>query len=212
MICPLCHSKSITFFIKDKKRFFIQCQDCSLVFVPRNELLSSLEEQKRYNLHDNSIENRGYVKYLSEMADVLETLKISNPKVLDFGSGKNAVLEKILKKREILCQSYDPLYNLGMSTLNNYYDVVISCEVMEHVYNISKELKLISSVLKNGGYLILRTELFDDSIKFKSWWYKEDPTHINFFKPETIKKVSKILGGEIIWQKGSVVVLKIKTS
>lgn len=212
MKCPLCRSKTISDYYNSKKTSYIQCSDCSLVFIPRDQLLSNEEEHARYELHDNSITNNGYVKYLSKIADKLEALNLTQLKILDFGSGKNAVLETVLHQRNIKCYSYDPLYDLGNSNLKFSYGVIVVCEVIEHIYNIYEEINLLSSLLDRGGYLLLRTELLLDNTDFSSWWYKEDVTHVNFFTPKAINKVVELIGGEVVDWNGNIIVIKKLTA
>lgn len=212
MSCPLCDSSLINQFAFDKRRSFLQCQDCGMVFVSRSELLSLDDEKARYDLHDNSYENEGYVKYLSGMVDEIEGLNILNPRILDFGCGKEAVLEKILKENNYDCFSYDPVYNIGNNwILDNNYDVIIVCEVIEHIYDISGSVELIKNLLTFDGYLILRTEILLDNINFSTWWYKEDPTHVNFFTPQAIKTLAQKIELDIIQLNGNIVLMHKKT-
>lgn len=211
MICPLCFSKKINHYFSDSKREYQKCVNCDLVFVDTLSHLSLSEEKKRYDLHDNTSTNRGYVKYLDSMYQEICKLNITNPEVLDFGCGKNAVLESILKNSGVNCISYDPLYKIGMDSLNKLYDIVVFCEVIEHVSNLHEELLKISSLTKNSGYLILRTELLTNKIDFKSWWYKEDLTHINFLSPKTIDYVAEIIEGRILTSQGPITVIKKNT-
>lgn len=208
MNCPLCKSESILDYYKSKTTNYVQCSNCTLVFVPRDILLSMEEEKARYELHDNSIANSGYVKYLSKIVDKIESLNLKKLNVLDFGSGKNAVLQKILSQKKIMCSSYDPVYNLGNSFLKSSYNVIVVCEVIEHVYDIYKELKLLFSLIENGGYIILRTELLLENLDFSSWWYKEDITHVNFFTHQSIEKLAEIIGGKIIDYEKNTIVIK----
>ncbi len=208
MICPLCSSIDIQDFFKDKRREYFKCSSCSLIFVDRDCLLSKEEEKERYDLHDNTINNSGYVRYLSDIPNIISNLNIKNPKVLDFGSGKNTVLEILLKREGFSCFSYDPLYNIGLDFLSQKFDIVVLFEVIEHAYNIENELDLISRLLKKGSVLILRTELLDDSVIFKNWWYKEDPTHVNFFNFQSIENVVEKVHGEIISRMNNICIIK----
>lgn len=210
MKCPLCNNESVNAFSEDKRRVYFKCSNCSLAFVERSKLLSQSEERKRYDLHDNTLNNVGYVKYLSTIADIISDLNIKNPVVLDFGCGKNAVLETILTQKKITCISYDPLYNIGLDSLKKQYDIIVMYEVIEHAYDIGKELKLLSNLLKVDGILILRTEILEETNDFNNWWYKEDPTHVNFFAPKTLETVIEIINGEIVSREGNTVIIKKK--
>src|SRR5215469_12969011 len=91
-VCKLCGFEGLAFLCEDKRRPFYICSGCGLVSVPEKYWLCADSERARYDLHDNSLSNSGYVKFLSQIID--ETVKISTPgmKILDFGCGKDAVL------------------------------------------------------------------------------------------------------------------------
>lgn len=186
MTCPLCNSSSISVFSEDKKRTYFKCLNCSFVFVDRDALLSLKEEKDRYDLHDNTISNKGYVNYLTSVVKLIDTVYEKDFSILDYGSGENAVLSTLLKQSGKSCCSYDPVYNIGMDCLDLTFDIIVLCEVIEHLHDIDKEMVLIESLLKEKGILIIRTEFVNNNVDFDKWWYKEDPTHINFFSSESM--------------------------
>jgi hypothetical protein len=70
---------------------------CGLIFVPASEHISREEEKKRYNLHDNSAYNEGYVNYLNEIVGIVCAKCSPSDRILDYGSGKNVVLTRLLQ-------------------------------------------------------------------------------------------------------------------
>jgi 2-polyprenyl-3-methyl-5-hydroxy-6-metoxy-1,4-benzoquinol methylase len=170
--------------------------------------LSVAEELSRYALHDNTISNQGYVDFLSETVDVVldvvsgmaqGRMSMSDPReqlirLLDFGCGSEAILCRLLLRRGmgIDCYPYDPLYEelRQLSDAVDKYDVIVVCEVVEHLRDIAGELRLIGGILRDGGAIILRTRLYEDSgvdkSEFHKWWYAQDPTHINFFNRKSL--------------------------
>jgi len=225
--CPLCNSNAMSLISQDERhgRHFYLCRDCGLISVPPQYHLSVPDEIARYALHDNTVSNQGYVDFLSEVADVAVGIASEMPntglsmidseersiKLLDFGCGSEAVLCRLLDRREgigvvIDCRPYDPLYD-GLSGLpdavdNDKYDIIVASEVVEHLRDIAGELRRMVGLLRNGGAIILRTQLYDDSgvdasSAFKSWWYAQDPTHINFFSRKSLDKLARIAGKRI---------------
>ncbi len=199
MKCKLCRSGNCYHFAKDSSREYVRCDNCTLVFVQKKDILSSIEEKSRYALHDNTIGNRDYVNYLNTFADNLTHIPVPNPKILDFGSGENSILTNILVNKGIDCIAYDPLYDIGNNTLNSTYDIIIMCEVIEHLKNIQKEVSLLSKLLSEIGYILIRTELLQDNMDFTDWWYTKDPTHINFFSAASIKAFGELLGKKTVY-------------
>ena len=64
---------------------------------------------------------------------------------------------------------------------------------MEHFQQPFEEFKLLKSLLKPGGKLYCKTEVFEDAIDFKSWHYKNDRTHVTFYNRETLLWIEKNL-------------------
>jgi len=205
--CPLCNSNTQSLISQDERhrRPFYICPDCALISVPPQYHLSIQDELSRYALHDNTLSNKGYVDFLSEVADVAvnivseishSNLSIKDPKeppikLLDFGCGKEAALCHLLRSRAIDCYPYDPLYDdLRLPNVVDKYDIIVACEVIEHLRDISCELRLMVSLLRPGGAIILRTRLYDGAPDFQNWWYAQDPTHINFFSGKTMEKLA----------------------
>ncbi len=70
--CRLCHTVGgHALFSKDKRRAFLRCPVCALVFVDDPYLLSLEAEKQRYDKHENVPTNEGYRKFLSRAVDAL---------------------------------------------------------------------------------------------------------------------------------------------
>ena len=199
MKCPLCESQYNVLFSSDNKRDYFHCMDCRLIFVPQKDFISLEEEKERYRLHNNTLDNQDYVTYLRSVADELRRIPVINPVVLDFGSGEQSVLSVILQELGIDCTAYDPLYALTPSLPEQNFDIVILCEVIEHVRDIQKEVAFIKRVLKPEGYIVIRTELYREQEDFKQWWYTKDSTHVNFFSVPAIQKLSMLLRKKVYY-------------
>jgi len=221
--CRLCSSGGLSFVGWDnqpRKRPLYLCRNCGLISVPAEYHLSVSDELSRYALHDNSLSNQGYVDFLTEVADVAVSvasgmphggLSMSDPreppiKLLDFGCGKEAALCRLLGRRGIDCYPYDPLYDNLQLPADGGYDIIVACEVVEHLRNLAEELRLIDGLLRSGGVFILRTRLYDDADVnintdvnggdtpiIQHWWYMQDPTHINFFNKTSLFKLASII-------------------
>jgi hypothetical protein len=123
---------------------------------------------------------------------------VNNDKsILDFGSGKNAVLSGILKKNGFNCTSYDPLYGLNIIPPNNVFDILIACEVVEHLRDLRSELLMMRKLVSEKSKIIIRTQTYPSPEKFLKWWYIQDLTHINFFSLKSINFAGQILGCDI---------------
>jgi hypothetical protein len=197
--CRLCDSDKTSFVGTDGLRRFVQCPACHLVFVPVEDMVSAEDEKNRYALHDNSDANPKYVEYLNSFADELQRIPLQSPRVLDFGSGPATALAKVLADRGIACESFDPLYGIGETALTQTYEIIALCEVIEHLRDLRKEINLLKTLLAPGGYVLARTELYNELTDFESWWYAKDATHVNFFRLTTMVRIAEYLGKGIFF-------------
>lgn len=164
-------------------------------------ILPEDKEKARYLEHVNTPENTGYVTMLHSFLEksVLHFHNSINT-ALDFGSGPVPVLASILEEKGCSVDFYDVYFAPEPIYQNKTYDLITCTEVLEHLANPLETLLLLNTLLKPGGILAVMT-LFhpaDGSAegdgKFKRWWYRRDPTHISFFRPETFEFLTRILG------------------
>jgi len=164
------------------------------VFVPKAQWLSVDDERARYAHHDNTLANEGYVRFLGEVAEVVCELAGPEARVLDFGSGQNAILTGLLRSRGRNAKAYDPLYGLGPNALRDTYDVIVACEVIEHLRDLRAELTSIAGCLRSGSHVVARTQCYPSLAELPSWWYARDPTHLNFFAEPTLAVAAGLAG------------------
>jgi SAM-dependent methyltransferase len=194
MICPLCGSVQSELFDKDKTRSFYQCGNCSLVFVPRDELITPDAEKHRYDAHENDETSSGYRDYLSGIAAQLQKYLKNGMTGLDFGSGRTKLLAELLSSEHVV-DSYDVYFHPDLSFLNKKYDFIILSEVIEHLRDPVSELKKLKSILKPDGILFVKTKLVPEK-SFSTWFYKRDITHVQFFSDDSFRHLSKKFGFE----------------
>lgn len=188
MICPLCLDPHSVLYDQDKFRNYFQCTQCSLVFVPRTELISVSDEKSRYEDHENSEVDPVYRKYLSEIIDAIVPYLSPEASGLDFGSGKTTLMADLLAEKNIQTESFDIYFHPNIDLLKRKYDFVILSEVIEHFRDPHKELQVLKELLNKDGYLIVKTMLLPDSKeKFQNWFYKRDRTHVQFFSQRTFE-------------------------
>ena len=164
----------------------VHCRGCGLVFVLERQWVTVEDERARYAHHDNTAANEGYVKFLGQVAAVVEGLPEPEAPILDFGSGEHAVLTEMLRGRGLDCVAYDPRYGIGGDALHGRYDVVVLCEVIEHLRDLRAELARLAECLRPGGSIVVRTRCYPSVAELPAWWYARDPTHINFFAPAAL--------------------------
>ncbi|HKK58996.1 MAG TPA: class I SAM-dependent methyltransferase [Salinivirga sp.] len=187
MLCPLCENHDVHFFAEDKNKRYKHCNVCDLVFVEEDFLPDQTEEKLRYDEHQNTIEDKGYVAFLSRIIQPLQSHLNENAIGLDFGSGPNPVLAKILKDKGYEMEIYDPYFAPDLKVFDRKYDFITATEVVEHMHNPAEDYKRMFSVLEKEGVLALMTKLRTPDINFTTWHYKNDLTHVSFYSPKTVQ-------------------------
>lgn len=185
MDCALCGSETTELSFVNKRAYHC-CSHCKGISLHPSCLLSSDQERKRYETHNNDVTDSGYQNFVSPIVNGILKEYDKAHKGLDFGSGSGPVITEMLRDKDYLINTYDPYFDPDSSTLQTTYDYIACCEVMEHFYHPYKEFKLLHGLLNNNGSLYCKTNLYDESIEFDSWWYKNDPTHVFFYTKETL--------------------------
>jgi 2-polyprenyl-3-methyl-5-hydroxy-6-metoxy-1,4-benzoquinol methylase len=206
--CKLCNCQKLSLIYENNSRLFYKCSNCLLIFVPENYYIDTKEEKKRYEKHSNDINDIHYLEYLTNIANGILNLPVKSPDILDFGCGPNKVLANIFMRKKIRCFSYDPVYNINEIDNNKKYDILVACEVFEHLRNLPKEINFIKNLIKENGYIWIKTQLYDNVKQFEKWWYINDLTHINFFCQNTFEYIGGLINKKIyLTNKKDVVVL-----
>ena len=187
MNCPLCQNKSTNFF----KNIYFKCSCCKGIFKKSNLHLKGKDEKNIYDKHVNISTDIRYQNFLSPITNSVLNDFSSNTKGLDFGSGKDSAIVKVLRDNKYKIEAYDLFYKDDKSLLEKKYDYITCSEVIEHFQNPKKEFELLLLILKENAALYLMTEIYDESINFEKWYYKNDPTHIFFYQKETFAWIQK---------------------
>lgn len=198
--CPLCLNITGNRWMGPFwKRNMVHCLACGLISVPEDDWMSIDDEKARYDRHTNLNSDQGYLDFLNEVAQTVKTIPLSGTVMLDFGSGPHAVLAEILTGSGYRCDAYDPLYDRHIELKPLRYDLIIACEVIEHVRSIRDELIRIGTLCRTGGYILFRTEFTDGVPDFSRWHYMNDETHIRFFSAKTWMTVAHLLDMPLAW-------------
>ena len=183
--CPLCDDTQVNHFFEDQRRSYMRCRGCSLVFVPKIFHLSKSDEKREYDLHQNSVQDEGYRRFLGRVSEPL-LLRLSEvSKGLDFGCGPGPTLSQMIEAAGHHMDIYDPYYSPDRSFKTKRYDFITATEVLEHLAEPGSELNQLWSLLNSSGWLAIMTKRVMSLEAFANWHYKNDPTHISFFSEST---------------------------
>ena len=179
--CPLCRAQGVSKFFAGKRRDYLHCPVCSLVFVPPSQFLTAEDEKQRYDLHQNSPDDAMYRSFLDRLYSPLQQRLGPGSSGLDFGSGPAPTLSRMFEETGHSVTLFDLYYENAPAVLDRQYDFITASEVAEHLREPRKELDRLWACLKPGGWLGIMTKFFADRAAFPRWYYKDDPTHICFF-------------------------------
>ena len=191
-ICPLCQNISVPFY----KTEFYECSCCGGISRPKEKLLDNQKEKERYENHTNDSDDLGYQNFVSPITNAVLHEYKKEAVGLDFGCGKDSPIIKVLRQNEYKIFEYDPYFFDDKKLLEQKYDYIACCEVIEHFYNPKKEFDLLKSLLKEDGVLYLMTGIYNENIDFSKWWYKNDLTHVFIFREKTFEWIKKEFGFE----------------
>jgi len=190
--CPLCAGPSRPFHRTD--RDFLRCGACALTFVPASQHLSPEAERARYATHRNSPEDAGYRAFLDRLLAPLSARLPAGARGLDYGSGPGPTASVMMRERGFAMTDYDPFFAPNEPEPGAPYDFLVCTEVAEHLRRPAEVFARLDALLAPGGTLGVLTGVLEDDAAFPSWWYHKDPTHIAFYRPETLAWVADRFG------------------
>lgn len=185
-ICRLCGENATPFFGNE----FYQCKVCKGISRKSTSLPDSAKEKNRYDHHQNSPDD-GYIDFISPL--IQSILKNISPakKGLDYGCGPDSVISKILSDKKFQMEKFDPFYENHPEILKTEFDFIVAIEVVEHFHFPKNEFILLKNILNEKGELFIMTHLYDSTINFEKWYYKNDFTHVFFYTRETFEWIKK---------------------
>lgn len=206
--CRLCQAPT-NFYIESRGRTFLQCSCCQSVQVATQQLPDAEREKALYLTHNNDVDDLRYQAFVSPVTRAILAEQSTDKTGLDFGAGPGPVISHQLTQQCYEITLYDPLFHNNINALNDKYDFIISCEVIEHFHQPALEFARLRALLKPGGSLYCMTELFSETIDFANWYYKNDPTHVFFYHVDCLPQMAQRFGFSQCRQDGRLVVFSV---
>lgn len=213
--CPLCltvcPSHEGEYFYRDRRRVYLRCHGCRLIFVPTEFHLAPAEEKAVYDLHDNRPDDPRYRTFLNRLYQPLIKRLTPAANGLDFGCGPGPALASMLQEAGFTVALYDVFYAPDQSPLTQTYDFITATEVVEHLRNPRLELQRLWRCLSEQGVLAIMTKLALEAKDFAGWHYKNDLTHVCFFSRETFEFLADCFSAQLEFVADDVVLLYKKS-
>lgn len=153
--------------------------------------LNEQQEKSRYLEHNNNVNDDGYQQFVSPITSAVLRHHAPQQQGLDFGAGTGPVIAKVLTDNEFEMDLYDPFFHHAPALLEQQYDYIVCCEVMEHFYHPDQEFALLKRLLKPNGRLYCMTDLYHDDIDFSNWYYQKDNTHVFFYHQNSLRYIKQ---------------------
>jgi hypothetical protein len=173
---------------------YLRCGRCLLTFLHPDHRPARPEERARYETHQNDPEDEGYRSFLDRLAEPLCLRLEPGMEGLDYGSGPGPTLSLMLQERGFPMRIWDPFFAPDPEALQRRYDFVTCSETAEHFFRPGEEFDRLDGLLRTPGWLGVMTQLLEDDATFRDWWYVRDPTHVAFYRPETLAWIASAHG------------------
>jgi hypothetical protein len=206
--CPLCSGSSSQYY-KHKERDFLQCHNCSSVFLHPKDHLTPEAEEAHYKHHNNDPDNIGYQNFVRPLVDKIISDFWPDQHGLDFGSGTGSPIVKLLEDLGFKIRQYDLYFHNEPALLRQKYSYIACSETAEHFKEPYKEFKLLRGLLHPNGKLYVMTELWKNDQDFSSWYYKNDHTHVFLYHPDAFEWIKQEFGFKDVQIEKRVVVLTL---
>lgn len=188
--CPLCYEHDLSLLATVNDKPYWRCATCQITFLPREYHLSEEEEVARYRQHNNDSNDPRYREFLSRLIDCVVPHLSPGAQGLDYGCGPGPTIQVIMEERGYRVTNYDPYFAFEPLVLHDTYDFITCSEVIEHLFNPASDFARFDWLLKPSGVLGVMTGILYDDATFADWWYLKDPTHVCFYRPETMEWIA----------------------
>ena len=103
---------------------------------------------------------------------------------------------------------YDKYFYPDQIVLKQKYDFIVCTETVEHFSNPIHDFDTIYSLIRQGGLFGIMTSILYGDIAFADWYYRFDPTHVAFYRPETLHWISQRWNWDLLVPKRNVCIFK----
>ena len=192
--CPLCAAPATDVFALAEGRLYHRCDRCLLTFLAPAGRPDRATELATYQQHRNDPGDPRYRAFLARLTEPLLDHLRPGMVGLDFGCGPGPTIRPMLAERGLEVIDYDPLFRPDRAALARRYDFITCSEAIEHFFEPGRELARLEGLLRPGGWLGVMTRMLTDDAGFARWWYRRDPTHVAFFRRETMTWIARRFG------------------
>ncbi|MEX2644427.1 MAG: class I SAM-dependent methyltransferase [Acetobacterales bacterium] len=192
--CPVCRAAGPRPFMAVDGRDYWRCAACAARFLDPRQLPPRAVERAHYRQHENAPDDPAYRRFLSKLADPLLARLAPGSQGLDYGCGPGPALAAMLREAGHRVALYDPFFHPDPAPLALDYDFIACTETAEHFHRPAAEFDRLMGLVRPGGWLAVMTCFQTDDARFAEWHYRRDPTHVVFYREETLRHVAASRG------------------
>lgn len=192
--CGVCRRATTRSFQTIGRLSYRRCRRCMAITLDAAHWLSPGLERDLYHRHQNDPGDPEYRDFLGRLVTPLCRILPTHQQGLDFGCGPGPALSAMMTDAGHDFVDYDPFFAPDPAVLRRHYDVVTASEVIEHLRRPAAVFDQFDALLKPGGWLGLMTRFQTDDARFANWHYRRDPTHVVFYRAETLRWLARDRG------------------
>lgn len=192
--CPVCRSKGPRALLTAGERSYWRCTVCEARFLDPSQRPSPDAEYAHYLHHENDARDPAYRRFLSKLAIPLLARVPAGSCGLDYGCGPGPALATMLRESGHRVALYDPFFQPDPAPLEQVYDFVTCTETAEHFHRPADEFDRFVTLIRPGGWLAIMTCFQTDDSRFTDWHYRQNPTHVVFYRDQTMRHLARRLG------------------
>ena len=186
-VCPVCLAASPEAMLSVDGRDYWRCARCAARFLDPRQHPARDAEFAEYRKHRNAVDDPGYRRFLRKLTDPLLMRLAPGARGLDYGCGPAPALAALLREAGHTVALYDPFFCPDPEPLRHDYDFVTCTEAAEHFHRPAQTFALLMERVRPGGWLAVMTCFQTDDARFAHWHYRRDPTHVVFYREDTLR-------------------------
>lgn len=192
--CRVCRDGDCIPFRQIGPQTYWRCQTCLATLLDSAQMPGPEAERAHYGHHQNHVDDPGYRRFLSKLAQPLLARLSPGVRGLDYGCGPGPALAAMMEEAGHPMAVWDPVFAPDPAPLARTYDVITCSEVAEHFHAPADAFDHLDGLLRPGGWLGVMTCFQTEDARFADWHYRKDPTHVVFYKTETFAVIARQRG------------------
>lgn len=210
--CLICNSSDLRPLEGYEEHHLVECRSCRFVF---SQAIPSDKELVAY--YANDYDRTSYFspiteKRYNELLDSFEVYRKTG-RILDLGCGYGFFLETAKKRgwkvygTEISQEACEKCSSKGINMYcgkfencdfeDEYFDIIVSFEVIEHLQNPKEIVACSNRVLRKGGLFYLTTPNFNSYLRYRlksNYDVIDYPNHLSYYTSVTLRLLVEKFG------------------